>query len=59
MVIRQRLGVRGVILLELDRFSNAREAAAVADVVSAHAERLVGNLVVVEPERIRVRPLPR
>lgn len=57
MVIRQRLGVRGVILLELDRLTNATEAETVADVVSAHRERLVGNLVVVEPGRIRVRPL--
>ena len=61
MVVRQRLGLglRGVILLELDRLSNTAEADAVADVVSAHAERLAGNLVVIEPGRIRVRPLPR
>jgi predicted nuclease of predicted toxin-antitoxin system len=57
MVIRQRLGVRGVILLELDRLTNATEADTVAEVVSAHGERLAGNLVVVEPGRIRVRPL--
>ena len=57
MVVRQRLGLRGVILLELDRLSNATEADAVADVVSAHADKLAGNLVVVEPGRIRVRPL--
>src|SRR2546423_14434923 len=57
MVIRQRLGLQGIILLELDRLANATEADAVAYVVSAHAERLAGNLVVVEPGRIRVRPL--
>jgi predicted nuclease of predicted toxin-antitoxin system len=59
MVIRQRLGVRGMILLELDRLSNAMEAETVAEVVSTHADRLSGNLVVVEPGRIRIRPLPR
>jgi predicted nuclease of predicted toxin-antitoxin system len=59
MVIRQRLRVRGVILLELDRVSNATEADVVARVVSAHADKLLGNLVVIEPGRIRVRPLPR
>ena len=59
MVIRQRLGLRGVILLELDRLSNALEADTVASVVSAHADRLFGNLVVIEPGRIRLRPLPR
>lgn len=58
MVIRQRVGARGVMLLELDRLSNAMEAATVAEVVSAHADKLTGNLVVIEPGRIRVRPLP-
>ena len=58
LVIRQRLGVRGVILLELDRLSNAAEADALAAFVSAHADKLLGNLVVIEPGRIRRRPLP-
>jgi len=59
LVIRQRLGVRGMILLELDRLSNATEADVVAEVVSTHADKLLGNLVVIEPGRVRVRPLPR
>jgi predicted nuclease of predicted toxin-antitoxin system len=58
MVIRQRLGLHGLMLLELDRLSNATEADTVADVVAAHAYKLAGNLVVIEPGRIRVRPLP-
>jgi predicted nuclease of predicted toxin-antitoxin system len=58
MVIRQRVGSRGVMPLELDRLSNAMEAAAVAEVVLTHADKLAGNLVVIEPGRIRVRPLP-
>ena len=57
LVIRQRLGVRGMILLELDRLSSAAEADAVAEVVSVHADKLLGNLVVIEPGRIRIRPL--
>jgi hypothetical protein len=48
-----------MILLALDRLSNAMEADAVADIVSAHADKLLGNLVVIEPGRIRVRPLTR
>jgi predicted nuclease of predicted toxin-antitoxin system len=59
LVIRQRLTVRGIILLELDRFSNSTEADLVAEVVSTHADKLLGNMVVIEPGRIRVRPLPR
>jgi predicted nuclease of predicted toxin-antitoxin system len=59
LVIRQRLGVRGIILLELDRLSNAAEAEAVAEVVSAHGDKLFGNLVVIEPGRVRLRPLPQ
>jgi predicted nuclease of predicted toxin-antitoxin system len=57
MVVRQRLGVRGVILLELDRLSHAAEAVRVTDVATAHADKLDGNLLVVEPGRVRVRPL--
>jgi predicted nuclease of predicted toxin-antitoxin system len=59
LIIRQRLGVRGMILLELDRLSNVAEVDAVAEVVSNHADKLVGSLVVIEPGRIRVRPLSR
>jgi predicted nuclease of predicted toxin-antitoxin system len=59
MVIRQRLGVRGMLLLELDRVSSAAEADLVAAVISGRADKLSGNLVVIEPGRIRVRPLPR
>lgn len=59
LVVRQRLTVRGVVLLELDRLSNSAEADVVRAVVSANADQLAGNLVVVEPGRVRVRPLPR
>jgi predicted nuclease of predicted toxin-antitoxin system len=59
LVIRQRLGVRGMILLELDRLSSAIKADAVMDVISKHVDTLIGNLIVLEPGRIRRRPLPR
>ena len=59
LVVRQRLKVRGVILLELDRVTNAAEAELVAEVVRIHESKLTGNLLVVEPARVRVRPLPR
>jgi hypothetical protein len=59
LVIRQRLAVQGIILLELDRLSNVGEAELVAAIVSANTDRLPGNLLVIESERVRVRPLPR
>jgi predicted nuclease of predicted toxin-antitoxin system len=59
MVIRQRLGVRGMILLELDRLSSMAEADTVVAAVFMHADKVSGNLLVIEPGRIRVRPLPR
>jgi predicted nuclease of predicted toxin-antitoxin system len=57
MVVRQRVAVLGVVLLELDRLSNAAEAQIAADIIAAQADRLSGNLVVIEPGRIRIRPL--
>ncbi|HEY3777723.1 MAG TPA: DUF5615 family PIN-like protein [Rhizomicrobium sp.] len=59
LVIHQRLEVPGIVLLGLDRLSNAAEAEHVAAIVSTNADRLSGNLVVIEPGRIRLRPLPR
>ena len=57
LVIRQRMAVRGVILLELDRLSNLAEAERVSHAVSTYAEKLLDNLVVIEPSRVRMRPL--
>ena len=57
LIVRQRLAVRGIVLLELDRLSNAAEADRVASVVSANADKLPGNLLVIEPARVRLRPL--
>src|SRR6266852_2715484 len=39
LVLRQRLAVRGVILLELDRLSTEAEADRVAEVVAAQIDR--------------------
>jgi predicted nuclease of predicted toxin-antitoxin system len=43
LVVRQRLGIAGVMLLELDRLTNSTEVDRVADVVSRHADKLLGN----------------
>ena len=56
LVIRQRLAVRGIVLLELDRLSNAAEAERVTEIVRIHADKLTGNLLVIEPARCSRSP---
>jgi predicted nuclease of predicted toxin-antitoxin system len=57
LVVRQRLEIQGVVLLELDRLSNIAEADRVAAVLSTNVDKLSGNLLVIEAGRIRIRPL--
>ena len=59
MVIRQRVGVPGIVILQLDRLSPDGEAKLILDVITSHANKLSGNLLVIEPSRVRIRPLPR
>jgi predicted nuclease of predicted toxin-antitoxin system len=59
LVVRQRLEVQGIVLLELDRLSTLAEADRVAAIVSANMNKLSGNLLVIEPGRVRIRPLRR
>ena len=56
-VVRQRLEVHGVVLLEPDRLSTEAAANHVATFLSANADKLAGNLHVIEPGRVRLRPL--
>lgn len=58
LVIRQRISVRGVILLELDRLSNLEEGERVSRAVSVYSEKLLDHLTVIEPSRVRMRRLP-
>jgi predicted nuclease of predicted toxin-antitoxin system len=57
LVVRQRLEIQGVVLLELDRLSNVAESDRVATAIAANAGKLSGNLFVIEPGRVRIRPL--
>ena len=57
LVVRQRMPVGGVVLLELDPLSNEAVAVRVAEVVFTQAVKLSGSLVVIEPGRVRIRPL--
>jgi hypothetical protein len=59
LVVRQQLGVEGVVLLELDRLSNVAETDLVVSVLSKNTDKLSGNLLVIEPGRVRIRPLSR
>ena len=57
LVIRQGFGVRGIVPLELDRLSNLEEAERVETWITANEDKVSGNLVVLEPNRVRIRPL--
>jgi len=58
LVIRQRLRVSGIILLEIDPLSLDAQVRRVAECIRAHGDMLEGNLLVIEPSRTRIRPLP-
>lgn len=58
LVIRDRLPVAGILLLELDQLSNEAEDDRVLNVVEKLGEQISGALVVIEPGRTRIRPLP-
>jgi predicted nuclease of predicted toxin-antitoxin system len=57
LVVRQKLPVGGILLLELDQLSNQAEAERVRVVVASEGELLMGHLVVVEAGRLRRRKL--
>ncbi len=59
MIVRKRIEAPGVVLLELDRLSVTAEAEFAVRVIAKNAERLAGAFVVIEPGRIRIRPLAR
>ena len=48
----------GVLLLELDKLSNAAEAERVLTVVTHERDAIAGHFVVIEAARLQRRPLP-
>jgi predicted nuclease of predicted toxin-antitoxin system len=59
MVVRRQLDAPGVVLIELDRLSGEAEANRAAAILVKHADRLAGAFTVIEPGRVRTRPLRR
>jgi len=57
LVVLRRLPVVGVVLLELAQLPLEAQVERVAQLVASHRASFGGNLSVVEPTRIRVRPL--
>lgn len=57
LVVRRKQGLAGVILLELGRLSDIAAADLVTKVLKDKSDRLVECFVVVEPGRVRIRPL--
>jgi predicted nuclease of predicted toxin-antitoxin system len=58
LAILHRMPVAGVLLLELAKLPLRDQVERVASFLSVNSSKLVGNLTVVEPSRIRVRTLP-
>jgi predicted nuclease of predicted toxin-antitoxin system len=57
LAIARQHHVRGVVLLELERLSLASQAERTSAVLAEHRSDLVGFFTVIEPARIRRRPL--
>ena len=58
LVVRRGLPVAAILLLELDKLSNAAEADRVFAVVTEERDTIEGHFVVIEPARLRRQPLP-
>lgn len=57
LVVRKRIQIVGVLLVQLDRLSRRVEAERVLHAVQARGNRIAGSLLVIEPNRVRIRPL--
>jgi predicted nuclease of predicted toxin-antitoxin system len=57
LVVRQRMPVDGVVLLELRRMSPENVALRAVGVISKAGSKLQGHFTVIEPTRVRSRPL--
>ena len=58
LTILRRLPVTGVLLLDLARLSLKEQVQRVASFLAAESSGLAGSLAVLEPARVRRRPLP-
>ncbi len=57
LVFRRRLVTSGVLLLRLAGMSCAEKSAILNMVIAKHGEELPGRFSVLDPRRIRIRPL--
>ena len=57
LVVRQGLPADGIVLLELHRLSPAATTRRAVDAIMASGDKLVGAFTVIEPGRIRTRPV--
>lgn len=57
MAVRQRLALPGVVLLAMGSQTPMARATRLRQVIVDLGDRLRGHLVIVEPRRVRVRPL--
>lgn len=57
LVFRQRRTPHGVLLIRLAGLSQQRKATSVASVVQQYGGELEGAFAVIEPSRVRIRPV--
>ncbi len=58
LAVSQRQSAAGIVLVRLDRLSLVRQVERLSAVMSARKRKLLGVLTVIEPGRVRLRPLP-
>jgi predicted nuclease of predicted toxin-antitoxin system len=58
LAVAQRRSAAGIVLIKLARLPLARQIERVSAVVGARQHKLIGALTLIEPGRVRLRPLP-
>lgn len=59
LVVRQRMGTPGVVLLRLHGLPLEQRAAILLEAIATYGERFIGSFTVIQRRQVRIRPLIR
>jgi len=59
LAVRRQIALPGCVLIELPRFASPRKASHIATILRAQGAAAMGAIMVIEPARVRIRPLPK